>query len=106
MRKKYLQQDPESQMEYPNIEDQYFDLRGLEAYSALKVGTLRDYIRRDGLPCFKVRGKVIIRRSGFDRWLERFRINRNQDINIVVNEIMKSLKVVKQSKRKELKKND
>ncbi len=30
-----------------SLKDQYFDLKGLEAYSALKVPTLRDYIKSE-----------------------------------------------------------
>jgi hypothetical protein len=69
------------------------DLKGLSEYSSLGVPTLRDYLRSDGLPHFKLKGKILIRVTEFDRWLERFRINRNQDINNVVNNIMQSLKI-------------
>ncbi|MBU1023490.1 helix-turn-helix domain-containing protein, partial [bacterium] len=48
-----------------SLKDQYFDLKGLEAYSALKVPTLRDYIKSGDLPCFKVKGKILIKRSEF-----------------------------------------
>lgn len=72
------------------LKDQYFDLRGLSAYSALAVGTLRDHIRSGGLPAFKVRGKVLIKQSEFDLWLEGFRIEQNLDN--IVDEVMDSLK--------------
>ena len=72
------------------LKDQYFDLRGLSAYSALAVGTLRDHIWSGGLPAFKVRGKVLIKQSEFDLWLEGFRIEQNLDN--IVDEVMDSLK--------------
>ena len=72
------------------LKDQYFDLRGLSAYSALAVGTLRDHLRSGGLPAFKVRGKVLIKQSEFDLWLEGFRIEQNLDN--IVDEVMDSLK--------------
>lgn len=74
-----------------SLKDQYFDLKGLSAYSAFGVATLRDYIRSDALPCFKVKGKILIKRSEFDRWLERYRINKNQDLNYLVDGVMSDL---------------
>jgi hypothetical protein len=74
------------------LKDQYFDLRGLEAYSGMKVSLLRSYIRSDNLPCFQIKGKIFIRRSEFDRWVNQYRINRNQNINNIVNEVMNNLK--------------
>ena len=75
-----------------SLKDQYFDLRGLEAYSALKVPTLRDYIKSGDLPCFKVKGKILIRKSEFDTWLEDYRVNRAKEINDIVDDVMSSLK--------------
>jgi len=75
-----------------SLKDQYFDLRGLEAYSALKVPTLRDYIKSGDLPCFKVKGKILIRKSEFDTWLEDYRVNRAKQINDIVDDVMSSLK--------------
>jgi excisionase family DNA binding protein len=75
-----------------SLKDQYFDLKGLEAYSALRVPTLRDYIKSGDLPCFKVKGKILIRKSEFDAWLENYRVNRKQDLNNVVDNVMSSLK--------------
>lgn len=74
------------------LSDNLFDLKGLSAYSALGVGTLRDYIRTGLLPCFKLRGKVLVRRSEFDRWLEGYRANKEQDVNRMVDDVMDSLK--------------
>lgn len=75
-----------------SLKDQYFDLRGLEAYSALKVPTLRDYIKSGDLPCFKVKGKILIKRSEFDTWLEDYRVNRAKQICDIVDDVMSSLK--------------
>ena len=74
------------------LKDQYFDLSGLSGYSSLAVPTLRDYIRRGALPCFKVKGKILIKQSEFDRWLEGYRMNRKQDLEALTNEVMKTLK--------------
>lgn len=79
-------------MRNPVTQPEYLDLRGLSAYSALGVGTLRDYIRDGSLPCFKVKGKILIRRSEFDKWLEGFRVKKSQDLKQLVDEVMQSLK--------------
>ena len=74
-----------------NIKDRFFDLKGLEAYSSLRVPTLRDHIRSGDLPCFKVRGKILVRRSEFDRWIEQYRINKKQDLRNLVDDVLKNL---------------
>lgn len=75
-----------------SLKDQYFDLKGLEAYSALKVPTLRDYIKSGNLPCFKVKGKILIKQSEFDAWLESYRVNKKKNINNIVDGVLNSLK--------------
>lgn len=74
------------------LSDQYFDLAGLSAYSSLGVGTLRDYIKGAGLPCFKIKGKLLFKQSEFDRWLERFRMNKKQDVGRLADEVLKDLR--------------
>ena len=73
------------------LKDQFFDLRGLAVYSAMGVPTLRDYIRDEKLPCFKVKGKYLIKRSEFDRWLERYRTNKCHDLDAIVDGAMSDL---------------
>ena len=70
-----------------SLKDSYFDLRGLSAYSTLGVSTLRGHIKK-GMPCFKIGGKILIKLSEFDRWLEGYRVNQDQDINSLVDDIM------------------
>lgn len=74
------------------LKDQYFDLRGLSVYSSMGVGTLRDHIKAGSLPCFKVRGKILIKLSEFNTWMEGFRLNKNRDLNNLVDEVLESLK--------------
>lgn len=74
------------------MKDRLFDLRGLSAYSTLGVSTLRDHIRRDGLPCFKVSGKILVKLSEFNKWLEHYRLHGGEDINSLVDSVMKDLK--------------
>jgi excisionase family DNA binding protein len=61
----------------PKIEPAYFDLAGAQAYTggALSVRTLRRLIAQPGgLPYHQVgRGKIIIRKSDLDAYLDRCR---------------------------------
>ena len=72
--------------------DRLLDLRGLSEYSSLGVPTLRDYLRSGGLPHFKLRGKILIRVSDFNDWLEAFRVDTKQELSALVNDVMDSLK--------------
>jgi hypothetical protein len=74
------------------LKDQLFDLRGLSVYSSLAVPTLRDYIKGGTLPCFKVKGKILVKRSEFERWLEGYRMHKSRDIESIVDDVMKNLK--------------
>ena len=73
-------------------DDRFFDLRGLSGYSSLAVPTLRDYLRAPGgLPYFKVKGKILVKKSEFDSWLEaKFRVQNS--LNDIVDDVLKSLK--------------
>jgi len=75
-----------------NTPDIIYDLKGLSGYCSLKIPTLRDYIKSGDLPCFKVKGKILVKRSEFDNWLEGYRVNKKQDLNTIVDGVMESLK--------------
>ena len=72
--------------------DRYFDLRGLSAYSSMKVPTLRDYIKAGGLPCFKLKGKILVKRSEFDSWIQRHRLSKASDLESIAEEAVASLR--------------
>lgn len=74
------------------LQDGYFDLRHLAEYSMLAISTLRDYIRSGKLPAYKIRGKILIKKSLFDSWIEDYRIKKKEDVNQITNEVIKSLK--------------
>jgi len=78
-------------MEHLSAIDQYFDLKGLERYSAIRVPTLRDHIKSGSLPAFKVKGKVLVKKSEFDQWVERYRVSKNQDLNNLVDDILSDM---------------
>jgi len=57
--------------------DPFLSLKALAGYSSLSVRTLRHFIDElppeQALPCYRLPGKLLVRRSEFDAWLERYR---------------------------------
>lgn len=76
------------------LSDSYMDIKGLNQYSSLGCSTIRSYLKR-GLPHFRLKGKILIRKSEFDKWLEQYRVNTQQDLKSMVNEVVVRLKKVK-----------
>ena len=72
--------------------DRLLDLKGLSEHSSLGVPTLRDYLRSGGLPHFKLKGKIIVRLSEFDQWLESFRVDTKQKLSNLVDDVLADLK--------------
>jgi hypothetical protein len=55
--------------------DPFLSLRALATYSGLSVRTLRSHIDGEpatSLPCYRIGGKIVVRRSEYDRWAEQF----------------------------------
>ena len=75
-----------------NVE--YFDLPRLSAYCSIGISTLRGHIKKDALPCFKLRGKILVRKSEFDAWINGFRLNKKQDLSRIVDEVVDNVKSV------------
>src|SRR5256885_12554310 len=57
--------------------DTFLSLKALAGYSSLSVRTLRHFIYElppeQALPCYRLPGKLLVRRSEFDSWLARYR---------------------------------
>jgi hypothetical protein len=57
--------------------DPFLSLRALADYSSLSVRTLRKFLERtppaQALPCYRLNGKVVVRRSEFDRYMQQYR---------------------------------
>ena len=51
--------------------DRYLDLEGLAVYSSLGKTTLRRHMRDSGLPYYKLDGKILVKQSEFDRWMQQ-----------------------------------
>ena len=77
-----------------NDPDEYFDLRGLSQYTSLSVRTLRDYLAdaSDPIPSYCVKKKILIKKSEFDAWLKKYRVNTNK-ISRIVDEVLNDFKV-------------
>ena len=60
--------------------DPYLSLKGLAGYSSLSRRSLWDLVNdpRDPLPSYRVGGKLLVRKSEFDRWMVRRRNRKAQ----------------------------
>ncbi len=72
--------------------DPYLSLKALSAYSGLSVRSLRDALKDPMrmLPHYRLGGKVLVRRSEFDRWMAQFR-QEGADLDHIVSEIAKEV---------------
>lgn len=74
--------------------DPWFSLRGAADYTSLSVRSLRGYLKHPEhpLPCYRVNGKILVRRSDLDRWLTMFRQTGAQKLDSILDEILSDLK--------------
>jgi excisionase family DNA binding protein len=73
--------------------DPFLSLKALAAYSGLGVRTLRAYLTdiSHPLPCYRVGGKILVRRSDFDTWIARHRQVGCGDVDRLVAAALKGL---------------
>ncbi len=73
-----------------NDADRYFSLKALSDYSGLSVRTLRKAFKDPlhPLPHYRLRGKILVRKSEFDRWMQQFH-REGPDVDRLVAEILK-----------------
>lgn len=73
--------------------DPFLPLKALAAYSGLSVRILRAYLGdpERPLPCYRVGGKILVRRSEFDSWIARYRQVGRQDVDRLVADALKGL---------------
>ena len=66
------------------MDRQWLGLKELTQYADLSERTIRSWIYSavDPLPAAKVCGKVLVRKSDFDAYLQRHRIKRLDEINL------------------------
>ena len=73
--------------------DPFLTLKALASYSGLSVRTLRNHLDNPAHPlaCYRVGGKLLVRRSEFDAWMAAYRQHGRTDVNRVVAEVMADL---------------
>jgi hypothetical protein len=73
--------------------DPFLSLRALAGYSDLSVRKLRDCLDDPGnpLPCYRVGGKILVRRSEFDAWIAAYRQRGRADVDAIVTDVLKDL---------------
>jgi excisionase family DNA binding protein len=71
---------------------EWLGLRELTLYASISERTLRSWLHRplDPLPGVQVGGKILIRRSQFDAWLEQHRVRQisSVDVDDIVEELV------------------
>jgi excisionase family DNA binding protein len=72
---------------------EWLDLRSLQQYACVSERTLREWIHRavDPLPAARVGCKMLVRRSVFDRWLERHQV-KHVDVGCIVDQLLSGVK--------------
>jgi hypothetical protein len=87
---------PEMPKVVSGIEREWLSLRELTEYAAISERTLRLWMHRERnpLPAVQVEGKILVRRSVFDAWLERHRIRATQavDVDAIVGDLLGKLR--------------
>jgi len=73
--------------------DLFLSLQALARYSGLSVRKLRDYLADPihPLPCYRIGGKILVRRSEYDAWAASYRQVGQADVDRVVSEVLRAL---------------
>ena len=76
-----------------HADDEYLSLRALAHYASVSVRTLRGYLghRPRPLPHFRMGGKILVKRSEFDDWMDQFRVADDRAADTIVADILRSL---------------
>lgn len=70
--------------------DPYMDLTALSTYSGISKRKLRDFLKDPihPLPCYRIDGKILVRRSEYDIWARQFRQVGDSDLDKIVADIL------------------
>jgi hypothetical protein len=73
--------------------DPFLTLKALAAYSGISVSKLRAYLDDPvrPLPCYRLPGKILVRRSDFDAWIASYRQVGRADLGRLVEETLASV---------------
>ena len=71
--------------------DPYLPLRALSGYAGISVRKLREFLEDPAhpLPCYRVGGKLLVRRSEFDTWIAAFRQRGREDLDRIVADTLR-----------------
>ena len=74
--------------------DPFLSLKALAGYASLSVRKLRDRLEdpRHPLPCYRIGGKIVIKRSEYDAWALAYRRIGREDVTAIVNEVLHDLR--------------
>ena len=75
------------------LDDAYLPLKALADYAGLSVRTLRTLLTHPvhALPCYRIGGKVLVRRSEFDQWARQFLAVPSSAVDALVTEALRGL---------------
>ena len=74
--------------------DPYLSLRALGTYSGCSIRWLRDRLvdASHSLPCYRVEGKILVRRSDFDEWIAWYRNQGRSDVERLVAPVLREFR--------------
>jgi len=70
------------------VETEYLDIQALAIYTCLSPRTLRKILNRQGgPPAYRLPGKILVRRSDWDNWVEQYR-REPVNLDTLVDEVL------------------
>ena len=74
--------------------DPFLSDKALASYSGLGVRKLREHLEDAvrPLPCYRVGGKILVRRSEFDAWIAAFSQRGRRDVDAIVTDVLARLR--------------
>lgn len=75
------------------VAPEYLSLPQLATYGGLSERTLRTYLGHPAypLPCYKIGGRVLVRRGEYDSWAARFRSVAPSTVDALVRDTLRGL---------------
>jgi hypothetical protein len=70
--------------------DPYLPLKALSGYCGISVRKLREFLDDPvrPLPCYRIGGKLLVRRSEFDAWIAAYRQRGREDLDRIVDDAL------------------
>ena len=73
--------------------DPFLSLKALASYAGISVRKLHQHLEDPAhpLPCYRVGGKLLVRRSEFDMWIASFRRRGRLDVEQIVEDVLRDV---------------